>query len=131
MYLENVRKLFAYYRSLGEQAMQQVTDEQLFIQPNETSNSIAIIVQHLTGNMLSRFSNFLTEDGEKEWRTRDDEFEIHHYSKQQVMALWEKGWKCFLDAMGSLTEDDLLKTIYTKSFRNSSPNFPFSAVLAD
>jgi glutathionylspermidine synthase len=64
--------------------------------------------------MLSRFTNFLTEDGEKEWRQRDDEFEIHKYSKQQVIEVWEKGWKCFLDTMESLTEDDLLKTIYIR-----------------
>ena len=75
MYLDNLRKLFPYYRSLGEKAMQQVSDEQLFVQPNDASNSIAIIVQHIAGNMLSRFTNFLTEDGEKQWRNRDAEFE--------------------------------------------------------
>ena len=64
--------------------------------------------------MLSRWTNFLTEDGEKEWRQRDDEFEIHDYSRKQVIGLWEKGWKCFLDTLESLNEDDLLKTIYIR-----------------
>ncbi len=68
----------------------------------------------MAGNMLSRFTNFLTEDGEKEWRQRDDEFEIHNYSKQQVIELWNKGWQCVFDALGSLNEDDLLKTIYIR-----------------
>lgn len=74
-YLENSRKLFAYYRSLGEKAMDQLTEQQLFLQPGEHDNSIAIIVQHMAGNMLSRFTDFLTEDGEKPWRDRDREFE--------------------------------------------------------
>jgi hypothetical protein len=113
-YLVTVIRRVKYYKDLCEKAFEQLDEKDLHFRPNEESNSIAIIVQHLTGNMLSRFSNFLTEDGEKEWRQRDDEFEIHHYSKQQVLALWEKGWKCFLDAMGSLTEDDLLKTIYIR-----------------
>ena len=113
-YLTTVIRRVKYYKDLCEKAFEQLDEKDLHFRPNEESNSIAIIVQHLTGNMLSRFTHFLTEDGEKEWRMRDDEFEIHHYSKQQVMALWEKGWKCFLDAMASLTEDDLLKTIYIR-----------------
>ncbi len=68
----------------------------------------------MAGNMLSRFTNFLTEDGEKEWRQRDDEFEIHNYSKQQVIDLWDKGWHCVFSALEALTEEDLLKTIYIR-----------------
>ena len=64
--------------------------------------------------MLSRFTNFLTEDGEKEWRQRDDEFEIHNYSKQQVIGLWNKGWQCCFEALESLTENDLLTIIYIR-----------------
>ena len=103
-----------YYKDLCEKAFEQLDERDFHFLPNEESNSIAIIVQHIAGNMLSRFTNFLTEDGEKEWRQRDDEFEIHQYSRQQVIDLWEKGWRCFLDALGSLTEDDLLKTIYIR-----------------
>ncbi len=113
-YLATVIRRVKYYKELGEKALEQLDEKDLHFHPNEESNSIAIIVQHLAGNMLSRFTNFLTEDGEKEWRRRDDEFEIHPYSKQQVMALWEKGWRCFLDTIGSLTKDDLLKTIYIR-----------------
>ena len=64
--------------------------------------------------MFSRWTDFLTSDGEKEWRHRDNEFEIHNYSKQQLIELWEKGWKCFIDALDSLKEDDLLKTVYIR-----------------
>ncbi|HEY6062231.1 MAG TPA: DUF1572 family protein [Chitinophagaceae bacterium] len=113
-YLATVIRRVKYYKDLGEKAFEQLDEKDLHFRPNEESNSIAIIVQHIAGNMLSRFTNFLTEDGEKEWRQRDNEFEIHQYSRQQVIDLWEKGWKCFLDALGSLTEDDLLKTIYIR-----------------
>jgi len=65
----------------------------------------------MAGNMLSRWTNFLTEDGEKEWRQRDDEFEIHSYTKQQLIALWERGWKCCLTSLQSLRKKDLLKEI--------------------
>ena len=64
--------------------------------------------------MLSRWTNFLTEDGEKEWRQRDDEFEVHNYSKQQLLELWEKGWSCFINAIEPLQDEDLLKTIYIR-----------------
>ena len=82
--------------------------------PTSESNSIAIIVQHLAGNMISRFTNFLTEDGEKEWRQRDDEFEVHNYSKHQVIDLWNKGWECCFNALESLTENDLETIIYIR-----------------
>jgi hypothetical protein len=73
-----------------------------------------VIIQHIAGNMLSRWTNFLTDDGEKEWRQRDDEFAVHQYSRKQLMEIWEKGWKCLLDTLGSLKADDLLKTIYIR-----------------
>lgn len=113
-YLQTTIRRLRYYKTLGEQAFGQLTDADLQYAPNEASNSIAVIVQHLSGNMLSRWTNFLTEDGEKAWRNRDEEFEVHSYTKQQVMELWEKGWQCFLNALTSLTEDDLLKTIYIR-----------------
>lgn len=83
----------------------------MHFQPNEASNSIAVIIQHLHGNMLSRWTNFLTEDGEKEWRKRDDEFEVHQFSKQQLIDKWNEGWKVFFDTLESLTTNDLSKTI--------------------
>src|SRR5688572_9588825 len=113
-FLTTAIKRFKYYKDLGDKTFQQLSAEQLHFKPNEASNSIAMIVQHMTGNMLSRWTNFLTEDGEKPWRQRDDEFEEHELTYQQVMDLWKKGWACFLDSLSSLTQDDLLKTVYIR-----------------
>jgi hypothetical protein len=113
-FLQTAIKRLRYYKELGEKTFEQLTDDQLHFTPNAASNSIAVIVQHVAGNMLSRWTNFLTEDGEKPWRQRDEEFEVHDHSKQQILDLWEKGWACFLDALTSLTENDLLKTIYIR-----------------
>lgn len=110
-YITTVIRRLKYYKDLAEKTFEQLNDKELHYRPNEESNSVAIIVQHMSGNMLSRFTNFLTEDGEKEWRQRDDEFEIHNHSKQQIIALWDKGWQCVLEALGSLDENDLVKTI--------------------
>ena len=84
-------------------------DEKLFWQMNEDSNSVATIVKHLSGNMLSRWTDFLNSDGEKEWRKRDEEFETHQYTKQELIAEWEKGWTCLLDTLNSLKKKDLKK----------------------
>ncbi len=82
--------------------------------PDSESNSLTIIIQHMSGNMISRWTNFLTEDGEKPWRKRDDEFEIQSFTKQQLLERWEKGWTMMLEVLEHLTEDDLLKTIYIR-----------------
>lgn len=108
-----IRRL-KYYKELGEKAFEQLEDEDFHWLPSSESNSIAVIIQHISGNMLSRWTNFLTEDGEKEWRQRDDEFEIHSYSRQQLIDLWNKGWDCFLNTLGSLKADDLVKTVYIR-----------------
>jgi hypothetical protein len=113
-YLQTAIRRLRYYKLLGEKTFDQLTDADFHYAPNEASNSIAVIIQHVSGNMLSRWTNFLTEDGEKAWRNRDEEFEVHNYSKQQLLELWEKGWQCFLNALTSLTENDLLKTIYIR-----------------
>ena len=110
-YLATAIRRMKYYKDLGEKTFEQLEEKDFHFQPSTESNSIAVIVQHMTGNMLSRWTNFLTEDGEKEWRDRDDEFEIHQYSKQQVIDLWNKGWSCFIQAAESLTENDLNKTV--------------------
>lgn len=114
-YLSSAKKLFAYYKKLGDDAMAQIADEKLFFQQNEDSNSIAIIVQHLAGNMLSRWTNFLTTDGEKEWRNRDAEFETVLKTKEELMTFWNRGWQCLFDAIESLTETDLEKVIYIRN----------------
>jgi len=110
-FLNTAIRRLEYYKDLGEKTFDQLGNDDFHYQPNAESNSIAIIIQHLAGNMLSRWTNFLTEDGEKEWRQRDDEFVLHSYNKQQLNDLWEKGWTCFFNAVKSLSEDDLLKMI--------------------
>ena len=113
-FLNTAIRRLKYYKDLGDKTFEQLADADFHYRPNEESNSIAIIIQHMAGNMLSRWTNFLTEDGEKEWRQRDDEFEIHNYSKQQLLELWEKGWACFFTAVEPLTKKDLKKTIYIR-----------------
>jgi len=110
-YLATAIRRLKYYKDLGDKTFEQLEEKDFHFQPSSESNSIAVIVQHMAGNMLSRWTNFLSEDGEKEWRERDAEFEIHHYSKQQIIDLWNKGWSCFLQAVESLTENDLNKTV--------------------
>ena len=107
-------KEFNRYRALGEKAMQQLPDEVLFWQFNEESNSIAIIVQHLSGNMVSRWSDIFTTDGEKSWRNRDNEFEQILSNRAEVMAVWDKGWKQLMDTLESLNDEDLEKTVYIR-----------------
>jgi hypothetical protein len=113
-YLSTVIKRLKYYKDLGEKTFEQLDEKDFHFIPSPESNNIAIIVQHLTGNMLSRFTNFLTEDGEKEWRQRDNEFEIHSVSKTQLTETWNKGWDCCLQALESLTENDLLTIVYIR-----------------
>jgi hypothetical protein len=113
-YLKTVTRRVKYYKDLAEKAFEQLNEDDLHFKASPESNSIAVIVQHLAGNMLSRFTNFLTEDGEKEWRQRDDEFEVHHYSRQQVMDLWDKGWSCFLHTLESLKEEDLVRIVHIR-----------------
>ena len=110
-FLKDAIKRFKYYKDLGDKTFLQIPEAALFFQPSSESNSIAIIVQHLYGNMLSRWTNFLTEDGEKEWRKRDQEFESMQLSKADILSFWEEGWKCLFTTLESLTPADLTKTI--------------------
>jgi len=114
-YLESVIKQFEYYKMLGEKTFAQVPNEKLFWQFNEDSNSIAIIVKHLSGNMLSRWTDFLTTDGEKEWRNRDDEFENDITTKDELLQKWNEGWMVFLNTLKALKADDLEKIIYIRN----------------
>lgn len=114
-YLESVKKQFLYYRTLGEKAMDQLQDGQLFISVNEDTNSIAVIIQHLSGNMISRWTDFLTSDGEKEWRDRDAEFQDNIGTKEELMKAWNQGWNVFFGTLNSLTSDDLEKIIYIRN----------------
>ncbi len=99
VFLESSLKLFRYYKKLGEGAIAQLSDKEISIKPNEASNSIALIVHHLSGNMLSRWTDFLTSDGEKSWRNREAEFEESYPDKKTMLEAWEKGWQCLLTAI--------------------------------
>lgn len=114
-YLEGTIKQFEYYKSLGDKAMAQVSDEQLFWAPNTESNSIAVIVQHIAGNMLSRWTDFLTSDGEKEWRNREAEFDVVITNKTALLRIWEQGWEVFFNAIKPLTENDLERIVYIRN----------------
>ena len=113
-YLEFVKKQFETYKLLAESAFAQTADDKLFVQPTEDSNSIAMIVQHMAGNMLSRWTNYMTTDGEKEWRMRDEEFEPILRTKQEMFLQWEKGWQCLFDALEGLSPSQLQETIYIR-----------------
>ena len=118
-YLESVKKQFAYYKVLGEKTFEQVSEEKLFWQLNEESNSISMIVKHLNGNMLSRWTDFLTTDGEKEWRKRDEEFDSDIKSKTALIIMWSEGWECLFKALEPLAEKDLEKEIYIRNMGHS------------
>ncbi len=113
-YLTFSKKQFAQYKLLAEKAIAQIDDENLFTQVNNESNSIAIIIQHMAGNMLSRWTDFLTTDGEKESRNRDEEFVAILRTKEDVMKLWEKGWQCLFDALESINPRLLKNTIFIR-----------------
>jgi hypothetical protein len=110
-YLDDTKDLFHYYKKLGEQAMGQAPDEALFTALDPESNSIAIIVKHMAGNMRSRWTNFLTSDGEKPDRHRDTEFETPPTTRIQVNQVWEAGWQVVFAALDPLTDADLDRTV--------------------
>ncbi|WP_422104273.1 DUF1572 family protein [Winogradskyella sp.] len=114
-YLTSAIKQFSYYKSLGDKTIGQLTYEDLKKEFAEDSNSVAIIVKHMVGNMLSRWTNFLTEDGEKEWRYRDDEFVDTLNSKDAIINSWEKGWNCLFNAIRPLSTSDLERVIYIRN----------------
>ena len=104
---------------MAERAMDQLSEKDLFWQSDPSTNSIAIIVKHLSGNMLSRWTNFLQDDGEKEWRDRDSEFEIDIISKDGLMKTWNEGWDCLMKTLNDLNPEDMQKTIYIRNTGHS------------
>ncbi len=114
-YLNSIKKQFGYYKLLGDKTFEQLNDQDIHWQLNEDSNSISIIVKHIVGNMLSRWTNFLTEDGEKKWRERDQEFEDTYQNKEALITDWEKGWQFLFDAIQTLTDQDLEHIIYIRN----------------
>ena len=114
-YLISVRKEFQYYKSLGEKTIDRLDYKSLFWKYNDESNIIAVIVKHLWGNMLSRWTDFLTTDGEKPTRDRESEFENDLKDKADVQQKWKEGWACLFNAVDSLKDEDLSKTIYIRN----------------
>jgi len=114
-YLTNVIKQFLYYKLLGEKAINQLKAPQLFIKHNEHSNSIAVIIKHMSGNMLSRWTDFLTTDGEKPGRNRDLEFTEEIHSKEELFEIWEAGWSCLFNTLNTLEKNDLSSIIYIRN----------------
>jgi len=114
-YLESVIAQFEYYKLLGEKTFAQLRDEQLLWQHNPESNSVASIVKHLWGNMLSRWTNFLTEDGEKLWREREAEFDNDIASRAEMLTKWNEGWAVLLDTLRALKPEDLDKIVYIRN----------------
>ncbi len=114
-YLESSKKQFAYYKLLGERTFDQLSDDDLLWQYNADSNSIAIIVNHLWGNMLSRWTDFLTADGEKDWRKRDEEFEDIINNREALNEKWDAGWKCLFAALETLNTDNFNTTVYIRN----------------
>ena len=110
-YLEDSLALLRYYKNLAERAMAQVTDEQLLAVLDDEMNSIAVIVKHMAGNMKSRWTDFLTSDGEKPDRQREAEFNDPPAAREALLALWEEGWKCLFQALEPLREEDLQRTV--------------------
>lgn len=114
-YLPSILKQFQYNKSLGEKTFAQLSDEALFWKSDEDANSIATIVKHMSGNMLSRWTNFLHEDGEKSWRDRDNEFENSFTSREDLIQAWNKGWDCLFKALEEVNEDNLESIVYVRN----------------
>lgn len=118
-YLRSVIKQFEYYKILGDKTFVQLSEDEVFWAYNEESNSIAIIVNHLSGNMKSRWTNFLTSDGEKEWRDRDSEFESVIQSKDELLLKWNEGWECLFKALKSINKDNFHNEIFIRNQSHS------------
>lgn len=114
-YLQSTIKLFRYYKEQADKTMAQLEELELFWQYNPQSNSIATIVRHMAGNMLSRFTDFLVSDGEKDWRDRDAEFSAAPGSRTGLLEYWEKGWTVLLETLSALEQDDLEKVVYIRN----------------
>jgi hypothetical protein len=110
-YIEDARAVFAQYKKMGERAMEQVSDNQLNTPLDQEGNTISIIVKHMAGNMRSRWTEFLTTDGEKSNRNRDSEFEDPPASREALLQLWEQGWSLVFEALAPLTDEDLGRTV--------------------
>ena len=118
-YLKTAKRDFQYYKTLGEKTFSQLDEKDCFWQFDSESNSIAVIVNHLYGNMKSRWTDFLSSDGEKEWRKRDLEFENQLKTKAEVLNRWEQGWNCIFKSLDLINEDNFNTKIYIRNQEHS------------
>jgi len=118
-YLQDSLAAFSQYKKLAERAVEQISDEDLFTVLDDESNSIAVIMKHMAGNMRSRWTDFLTTDGEKPNRNRDEEFEEPPGNRVALLAMWEGGWECLFSTIRTLTEADVYQTITIRGEKHS------------
>jgi uncharacterized damage-inducible protein DinB len=118
-YLDSAKAEFKKLKALGDKSFAQLNDADFHIKPDAESNSIALIIQHLSGNMISRWTDFLTTDGEKPSRNRDKEFEENIQSKETLLNQWEQGWQVFTNTLDSLTGADMMKEITIRGEKHS------------
>lgn len=135
-YLTSIIKQIEYYKSLGDKTFEQLSFEELSWQSYEDANSISIIIKHMVGNMLSRWTNFLTEDGEKTWRERDEEFEDSYTLKKELNHECNRGWECLFTAIKSLKYNVLEKIIYIRNegigcWKQSIDKYPTMPIMLD
>jgi len=109
------KKQFYYYKTLTDKTLARLSDEQILFRTDDSTNSIAIILNHLAGNMLSRWTNFRVEDGEKDWRNRDQEFEENFGTIEELIAKWERAWKVVDHELGQISEDNMDDIIYIRN----------------
>jgi len=116
LYLEDIPEQFQKHKVLAERALAQVRDEDLFVALDPESNSLAVLIQHMAGNLISRWTDFLTTDGEKPGRDRDSEFEVREeVTREGLMARWEEGWERLFQALARLREEDLTRTVFIRA----------------
>jgi Protein of unknown function (DUF1572) len=118
-YLKDSLAVFRYYKRLAERAMEEVSDTDLFTELGPETNSIAVVIKHMAGNMQSRWTDFLNSDGEKPDRNRDSEFETPPQTRTEVLDMWERGWACLFAALEPLTDDDLARTVHIRGEAHS------------
>jgi hypothetical protein len=113
-YLADALSSFRAYKKLADKAIAQASDEELFVKLDEEANSIAVVMKHMAGNMISRWTDFLESDGEKPDRNRDMEFVVENSNREEMLAYWERGWKCVIDAIEPLTPADFTRRVFIR-----------------
>jgi uncharacterized damage-inducible protein DinB len=115
--IESIRAEYQRYKALADAAIEQLNEDQLSATPGEAASSIATICWHVSGNLRSRFTDFLTTDGEKPWRKRDEEFEARTVSRAELLAKWDQGWTVLFDSLSTLTDDQLADVVTIRNQR--------------